>query len=99
MILYVNEDDSRSVAGMTVTKEKEGGTLGTFPSCIPLKPRLITTDAGTESGRTFPCIFFQNPTALSSHFPRIPFRIPQAFLKTFYYFSFHDQNASYRASL
>ena len=69
------------------------------PSCIPLQTRLITTDAGTESGRTFPCIFFQNPAALSSHFPRIPFRIPQAFLKTFYYFSHHDQNASYRASL
>ena len=63
------------------------------------KTFIITTDAGTESSRTFPCIFFQNPTALSSHFPRIPFRIPQSSPKTFYYFSFHDQNASYRASL
>ena len=63
------------------------------------KTFIITTDAGTESGRTFPCIFFQNPTALSSHFPRIPFRLPQAFPTPFYYFSHYDQNASYRASL
>ena len=41
-------------------------TLGASPSCIPIQTRLITTDAGTESGRTFPCIFFQNPAALSS---------------------------------
>jgi hypothetical protein len=81
--------NSRSVAGMTVTKEKEGGgTLGTFPSCIPLKPRLITTDAGTESGMTIQTHFLLT----SSAHPRFAFpphslphssRFPSNFLLLF----------------
>lgn len=65
------------------------GAIPTDSQCIFTYARRFPLDGGNDS----------KTRTLSSHFPRIPIRISQSLLKTFYYYYIHDQIASYRASL
>lgn len=69
MILCVNKGRFPLGSGNDSDKREGGrGTLGTSPSCIPLKPRLITTDAGTESGMTLQTLSLPHPASIPRNF-------------------------------